>query len=149
MTPGGVRKLWACEDGQVTHDFTEPQLSVLQLVVESGTPFGMLAQALTTEEAQRTVRDLWRRGLVAIERIVELDEAPDRPVSPLTPDVRSTSRLSQEPLGPGDAEAAIEDERNWRHLTVIPAEQSWYEVTTTPGTEAAYLAAAWAKQGND
>jgi hypothetical protein len=133
----------------VTDAFTEPQLTVLQLVVEDGTPFGMLAQALTAEQARLAVSDLWRRGLVAIERIEELDDRPHRPVSALTPDVRSTSRLSQESLGADDAAAAIEDERNWRHLTGIPAERSWYEVTATTETEAAYLAAAWAKHNED
>jgi len=133
----------------VTGEFTEPQLTVLQLVVESGAPFGMLAQVITAEEARRAVSDLWRRRLVAIKRIEELDEPPDRPVSALTPGIRSTSLLSQESLAAHDAAAAIEDERNWRHLTVLPAGRSWYEVTTTPETEAAYLAGTCAKRGKD
>jgi hypothetical protein len=127
-------------------EFSQSQLDVLRLVADDGTPFGTLSAALTPGEAQTAVRDLWRRGLVAIERVDELHEAATRAVSPLTPDVRSTSRLVQQRLEGNDAEIAVNDEHNWRHLTVFAATESWYEVTSTPGTEAAYLA-AWAEHG--
>lgn len=126
-------------------EISEAQLTVLELVVEDGTPFCTLGDVLTPKEAQAAVRDLWHRGLVTIERVEELDEPPDRPVSAITPGVRSTSRITQESLTGEEARAAIGEERNWRHMTAVPAGRSWYEVTTTPETEPAYLAAARSK----
>jgi hypothetical protein len=122
-------------------EFDASDVVILGLVAEDGTAFRMLADAVGATEAQLSVRELWRRGLVEIARVREMDAPPDRPVSTLTPDVRSTSRLVEEVLSGDDAEAAIDDGRNWRRLEAVPV-VAWYEVTATPKTETAY-SAAW------
>jgi hypothetical protein len=120
--------------------FDASDVAILELVAEDGTAFRTLSDAVGATEAQSSVRGLWRRGLVGIARVREMDAPPDRPVSTLTPDVRSTSRLVEEVVSGDDAEAAIDDGRNWRRLEAVPV-GVWYEVTPTIKTEEAYRAA--------
>jgi hypothetical protein len=87
----GLRSL-GCEDGSIS-EFDASDMAILELVAEDSTPFLTLSDVVGATEAQSSVRGLWRRGLVEIARVHEMGAPPDRPVSTLTPDVPSTSRL--------------------------------------------------------
>jgi len=121
-------------------EFDASDVVILELVAETGTAFRTLSDAVGVTEAQSSIRRLWRRGLVEIARVREMDAPPERPVSTLTPDVRSTSHLVEEVLSGNDAQAVIDDGRNWRRLEPVPV-AAWYEATPTTETETAYRAA--------
>lgn len=113
----------SCHYPSMDEELNESELLVLKLAEGDDTPFATLGA----------------RGLIGIERITELPAADrtDVPISPLTPDVRSTRRLRGVPHVGDDASRAIDDASNWRPLEAVPARQ-WYAVTSTPETMRAY-----------
>lgn len=118
---------------------SDNEFVVLEAIVAAGgdQPFATIAGWLSVESAQAAVAGLLGRGLVTIDRVVELPagQTVDRPVSPLTPSVRSTSRLNVNELSRAEAAAAIADPDSWLPSVHVP---TWFEVTTTPEADAVY-----------
>ncbi len=121
----------------------DDEFVVLEAVVIAGgdQPFSTIARWFSLDAAQAAVTGLLNRGLVAIDRVDLLPEGQtvDRPVSPLTPSVPSTSRENVSELPSEEAAEALSDPGSW--LPSVHA-TTWFEVAATDEAEAAYNRAA-------
>lgn len=120
---------------------SDDEFSVLEAIIGGGGDLSLttITQWLSLDAAQTAVAGLLDRGLVTIVRIDVFPERQrvDRPVSALTPSVRSTSREKVSRLAVEEAAAVVGDPRSW--LPGIHATTN-FEAVAGDGAEAAYYA---------
>jgi hypothetical protein len=119
---------------------TKNEIQILELISADNYSFAEIADSiLPIPTAQEVIGRLYAHGLVGVPRVVEAAPGvvPDRPVSSITPEVRSTSRITVIALSEVETVDAIGDDANWKAKN--SGEHTWFEVTSTENTWAAYL----------
>ena len=97
-----------------------------------------LAGFLSADRARLAVASLVQQALIEIDRVELLPkgQTTGRPVSPLTPDVPSTSRHSVTTLSREEAAAVVADPASWLSSSVG---RTWFEATVGVEGEEAYF----------
>jgi hypothetical protein len=118
-----------------------------ELATDSYSFLEIVPSMFSINEAQAIASRLVEAGYATVDRVEEHDASSDRPVSSMSPAVRSTSRLMVSPLSSAESDAVIRDRLNWQHTPRSDA-RIWYQLAPTAKTEAAFIDAYQRRDGH-